>query len=534
METQTIAKIGKMIKDGQIFNHEGGIAYRRSLNEQVVQVLSTNTLSNTFYIKKEQLALETVEVLMRAREKDPRFLAQAIVWARRDGLMKDVPILGLALLSGKRGVSKTLFENAFKKTILTPDDLRKFVNYIKADAIPGRVGLGGIVRDLVSAWIGDISEYHALKYGSVNSDGVTLRDIIRMVHPKPSSDVVNERFGYLLKGSLRSDALLNPQLVAFEKLKRAKTESEQVALVKAGKLPFEVVVPAVPKMTTLLWTELLHNAPYMNLLRSLNTFRENGVFDTEANVAYAVTRLTDPTAVMRSRVLPFRFFDAWKAYTSVYSGDTRIADALRAALELSFQNLPSFGNDRHITLGVDVSGSMDNPVSAKGQTRYVDIAGIFAGALLKHAPKNLVLPFQEDVLLNQQFSSRDDVLVTAERIARLADNGTALGSPIQHLLDSRIKTDVFIGITDNEDWAHGDSWNTRGDFLTMWRSYRKEVNPNAIAFVVTIDPGRCASAPSDEEGVHFIYGWSDKVLQYISTTLTYGFGQIDTIRKIEL
>jgi 60 kDa SS-A/Ro ribonucleoprotein len=530
---QTIANATNMMKEGQILNHGGGVSYRRSLREQVLQVLSTNTLNDTFYVKKEQLALETIDVLMKAREKDPWFLAQAIVWARQHGLMKSAPIWALAILSGRKGLHKELFRKTFIKTILTPDDLRTFVECIKVGAAPGRVGLGGIVRDCVAGWIGNISEYHTVKYGSTKSEGVTLRDIVRMTHPKPASDTENERLGWLVKGSLRRNMKLNPSLHRFEALKKADTEKRQIFLVKAGKLPFEVVVPSVPKMTVGLWTELLHNAPYMNLLRSLNTFQKNGVFDTEANVDYAVAKLTDPVAVSRSRVLPFRFFDAWKAYTSTNSFKAEIADALRAALELSFQNLPDFGKERHVTLGIDVSGSMDEKVSEKGQTRFVDIAGIFAGALLKHAPKSLVLPFQDRVLLGPQFSRRDDVLITAEKIARLANNGTALGAPIQHLLDRKIKTDVFIGITDNEDWAYGNSYCTRGSFLELWRDYKKE-NPKAIAFVVTIDPNRCASAPDGEEGVHFIYGWSDKVLQYISSKLSSGLGQVESVSKIEL
>lgn len=527
----TLAQAGMMMEENAIFNHEGGLSYRRSLKEQTLQVLSTNTVNNTFYVSKKQLAVETIDVLIAMREKDPRFLAQAIVWARQYGLMKTVPVWALAILSGKKGLSKSLFENTFKKTILTPDDLRTFVECVKTGAAPGRKGLGGMVRDCVSLWIGNISEYHCVKYGSTNSKGVTLRDIVCMTHPKAASDTENERLSWLVKGKLRRNMKLNPSLHKFEALKVAETEKRQTYLVKTGKLPFEVVVPTVPKMTAGLWAQLMYNAPYMNMLRSLNTFDKNGLFENEAHVAHVVSKLTDPVAVSRSRVLPFRFFDAWKAYTAGGNRNVAIADALRAALELSFQNLPSFGEERFVTLGVDVSGSMRDLVSEKGQARYVDIAGIFAGALLKHAPKSLVLPFQDRVITREQFSKRDDILVTAEKISCMADNGTALGAPIQYLLDSNIKTDVFIGITDNEDWAYGGSYYTSGNFLQLWRSYRQK-NPNAIAFVVTIDPNRCASAPTGEEGVHFIYGWSDKVLNYISSTLASGQGQVEFVSQI--
>ena len=85
-------------------NHAGGESFRRPLREQLISVLSTNTLSDTFYVGKEQLTRETIEVIMQARDTDTRFLAQAIVWARKDGLMKLVPTLALAILSGKKGL----------------------------------------------------------------------------------------------------------------------------------------------------------------------------------------------------------------------------------------------------------------------------------------------------------------------------------------------------------------------------------------------------------------------------------------------
>ncbi len=515
-------------------NHEGAPSFRRSLREQVLQVLSTNTLSDTFYIGKEQLALETVEVLLEAREKDHRFLAQAIVWARQEGLMKLVPTLALAILSGRKGINEQLFRNTFMKTILTPDDLRTYVMLIKGGVVPGRNSIGGKVRDVVREWIGGISEYHAIKYGSARSEGITLRDIIRLTHPKPASDEHRERFGWLVHGSVGSNSTLNPQIASFEKLKRATTDEEIVALVKQGRLPYEVVVPSVPKMTKSVWTALLHQAPYMNLLRNLNSFREHGVFEEEANVEFAVEKLTNPRAVESSRVLPFRFMEALKAYGFGSALDMRILDAIRQGLELSFVNLPDFGLEKHVTIGTDVSGSMSGcKVSEKGQTMCIDIAGIFTGALLKRTQRSLALPFETHVV-DIALSKHDSIAETARKIAEVEGGGTAVGAPVEYLLDRKIKTDVFIGITDNEDWAYGEEYETSDSFLTLWRRYKAEVNPDAVAFLVTIAPTRNAVAPTGEKGVHFIYGWSDKVLNYIGLKLSTGESQVDKISKIEL
>lgn len=517
-------------------NHAAAITYERSLREQVVQVLSTSTLGDTFYVTGEKLRTETLEVLTKARRECPAFLARALVWARNHGMMRKVPILGLVVLSAGGSATKRLFQQVFPLVILTPDDLREFIRECVLGKIPGRKGLGGMTVPSVRAWLAGISEYHALKYGSSVSKGVTLRDAIRMSHPKPQSAEIAETFAWLVRGKsgLGENQDTLPQIRAFEQLKQATTEEEQVRLVRDGKLPFEVVTPVL-KPSTAVWSELLMHAPYMNLLRNLVTFTRHGVFKEETHVQHAVSRLTDPQAVRRSKVLPFRFFNAWKMYSEVEGFEPRIADAIRKACEISFENISSFG-ERTVCVAPDVSGSMSSAISNQGTTRYIDVAGIFAGALMKRIEgRGVVLPFEGHVVTSAGLSFRDDVLVTSEKLARIQGGSTAVGAPIQYLLDRKISVDVFIGITDNVDWCYGDGWSdASGSFLELWRRYRKEVNPNAKAFLVTIAPYRDAVAPAGEKGVHFIYGWSDQVLQYISLSLEDGTSQTQVIEQMKL
>jgi 60 kDa SS-A/Ro ribonucleoprotein len=163
-----------------VVNKEGSLAFHRSLQEQVLQVLSTGVLQNTFYTSREELAKEAVEVLTEARHKCPHFLARALVWAREEGLMKALPVLGLAVLSAGGGRTRDLFESAFRRVVKTPYDLRSFVEIAVAGVLPGRKGLGGMTVNAVRGFLNGMSEYHALKYGSAASQGVTLRDAIRM------------------------------------------------------------------------------------------------------------------------------------------------------------------------------------------------------------------------------------------------------------------------------------------------------------------------------------------------------------------
>lgn len=518
-------------------NREGAPSYYRSLQEQVVQVLATGTLGDNFYASGRELAVEAIEVLVAARETLPEFLARALVWAREQGFMKMLPILGLAVLSGGRGKTRALFEAVFGRVVRTPDDLRAFVAICKSGAIPGRSGLGGMASREARAWFGGLSEYHAVKYGSAASREITLRDILRMTHPRAEGAVLAERFGWLVRGAsaLGQDPALNPQIRALEALKRAASEEEQIALIRSGRLPFEVVIPAVKAATPAIWEELLRQAPYFNLLRNLVAFTRHGVFQSEENVRYACAKLTNAGAVEHSKVLPFRFFDAWRRYVAESGSDSRIADALRTATNLAFANMPSFGN-RVVAIGTDVSGSMNGAISEKSSTRFIDIAGIFTGALLRRVENRAIpLPFDTEVYPDCGISSRDDVLVTAEKITQFGGGGTAVGSPVEYLLRRKTKVGAFIGITDSEDWAYGhQGYPCSGSFLDLWRRYRSEVAPEAQAFLVTIAPYRDAVAPSGTKGVHFIYGWSDTVLKYIGLTLDSGVSQVKEIEQMDL
>ena len=516
-------------------NRAGGQSYWRSLKEQVIQVLTTGTLGDTYYCTGQQLAQEAVEVLLKAREECPDFFARALVYARNVGMMKTLPVLGLVVLSGGRK-NRKLTEAVFDQVVRIPDDLRAFVALCRTKSVPGRDGFGGYVVQLVRRKLTQMSEYHVLKYGSSASDTITLCDILRLSHAKPIDPAQSERFAWLVNGdnALGTDPTLNPQIQALASLKRAVTEDEKLNLIREGKLPFEVVVPTLQGTSPKIWEALLYNAPYMNLLWSLATFARHGVFQSEANVRYAVQRLINPQAVERSRVLPFRFFNAWKVYSESEGSRMEIADALRQAMELSFVNMPTLG-ERTVAIGADTSGSMCGTYSERSSTRFIDIAGIFTGALLKRIEgRAIALPFDTEVHVPNQLSARDDILVTAEKLSRYGGGGTAVGSPIEHLLRSNSKVDVFVGITDSEDWAYGRGYRCSGSFYELWLRYREVVNPDAKAFLVTIAPYRDALVPDGVEGVHFISGWSDRVLNYIGLTLEGGENQIQAIEQMEL
>lgn len=520
-------------------NYHGFPSFERTPEERALQVLTTGVFENTFYAQTPKLVKEALEAFGQMATRDAKLFAQMIVYARNEGLLRTVPITALAILSY---TDSELFARAFPLVIRTPNDLKDFVMLIRRGDV--RAGLGRSVKRAVNAWLNDLSPYHAIKYGSRGSDA-TLRDVLRLTHPQPK-DARNEvLFSYLVNGlsDKNSDGVREwlPQVWAFEQLKRTTVKDEQLRWIAEGRLPYEAVVGALSP-DAMLWSELMKQMPLMALLRHVNTLARTQVLSKWNGDAYVAERLSDRVAIERSKVLPFRFYTALQNLDDGVS--RRVREAIEVALEHSFANTPTLPGVTCIA--PDVSGSMRSPLSGKGKTRYVDIAAIFAAACLKHSHDSVVLPFEHRVV-NVRLSSRDSLMTTAEKLARIGGGGTAVASPITYLLEKKIRVDTFIGITDNEDWCYGWDGKTLGQFwtapsqrgethgfLNAWRQYKAKVNPHARAFLLTIAPYRHAVAPPKEAGVYFVYGWSDAVLPFIAQTVSGEGTQLDAVRRVEL
>ncbi|RYD47532.1 MAG: RNA-binding protein, partial [Sphingomonadales bacterium] len=77
-------------------NREGAPAYAYGPEHKLAQLAATGTLADNFYGSAEtQLA----DVLAAAKATDPYFVAQAAIYARQSGAMKDMPALLAAYLT---------------------------------------------------------------------------------------------------------------------------------------------------------------------------------------------------------------------------------------------------------------------------------------------------------------------------------------------------------------------------------------------------------------------------------------------------
>lgn len=71
------------------------------------------------------------------------------------------------------------------------------------------------------------------------------------------------------------------------------------------------------------------------------------------------------------------------------------------------------------------------------------------------------------------------------------------------------RVDNIIVITDGEQ-------NAGIPYFEALYEYRRMVNPNARCFFIDVSGYLTAQVPENDELTHYIYGWSNEVLNYIS------------------
>ncbi len=461
-------------------NQESFPAYERSIEEQYLQTLLTNTLGNTFYATENELLQEANLLHDAILDVDAEFAAKAMIFARNEGFMRLQPILGLAKLSE---TFPALFATAFPQVIKIPSDLSDFLTILNGQ---GRGEGGRAVKRSVGTFLNTVSEYWALKYNG-RGRGYSLGDMVATSHVKAKDERQNRLFRYVMGKETALEGL--PQLAAFEALKRALTDEERIRWIAEGKLPHEIVTGAI-KPTEKIWNAILEQMPTFALLRNLNTLDRAGVLDERQD--YISERLTDSVALTKSKILPFRFLTAYHEIEKSW-----IKDILRQSVELTFDNLPHIEGRTAVFL--DVSGSMNG--------QYLRIGSVFALALYKKTQGQSLFWTFDTQVYDPKPSRVDSILTQAERI--VSQGGTDTGAPVRALIRENSIYDTIIMITDEQQ-------NTGSAFYRELRNYRIARNPKTKAFIIDLAPYRGAMVPNLDRDTFYIYGWSDTVLSYIA------------------
>lgn len=505
-------------------NASGGLAYKGDLKQDALSLLTTSVVGNSYTMSQEKISETLVSVTTQLAKTDPNFLAKAVVYARNEGLMRLAPIVGLAALTAF-GHDRGLTQRVFNKVIVTPDDLREFVTLFNVRVFGKR--MTGWVTKMVADWLNGMSEYHAVKYGSKASKEITIRDILRLAHPKPVNPSQDHIFHYLTKG-VKDVSPTEPELLkiiwAAEKLKRTKHEDEIVELVTRFKLPWEVVIPTLEAATPKVWAGLASVMPYFALVRNLATLDRQGAFRIPGIPDTVATRLSDPSAISKSRMFPFRFFQAERALPP--SVPVVVRQALKDALETSVANLPPIKGK--VVVAVDESGSMSSPsMGDYSDVTCSEIARLLAAILYRRYNAE-VLVFNTTAVPSEGHRGLSSVLDVAKAIDSFP-GGTDLASPVRLMMTRGIPCDTYVCLSDNESYG-------AYPVAQMFRDYRaKYPKFEAKGFLFNLSPTGTYQASISDPLLRVISGFGDQPLKMIGLQSQFsGRAQIEYVEKIDI
>ncbi len=514
--------VGMLSPKADIINEAGGLAYQMEPKQALAQYAATGCFSHTFYADAgDQLD----KVLALANEVEPDFVAKTAVFARENGNMKDIPALLLAVLSIR---DKALFERVFLRVADNGKMLRNFVQIMRSGAV-GRKSLGTLPKRMVREWFEKRGTEQIFKQSVGRSPSIA--DILKMVHPKPADEEREALFGHFIGREIDADKL--PEIVKhFERFKSGD-------LAEVPNVPFQMLT-ALP-LGAKEWTAIARNAPWQMTRMNLNTFQRHGVFADKEMVKLIAERLRDRDAIGKARVFPYQLMTAYKAAAANKGIPREITEALQDAMEIATGNVPKI--DGKVWIFPDISGSMQSPVTgyrrgATSTVRCIDVAALFAAAILRNNPTAEVIPF-ESKIVEVKLNPRDSIMTNAEKLASLPYGGTNCSAPLRELNRRKAAGDMVIYVSDNESWIdtpfYGRFGGSSTETMKHWNEYKNR-NPEAKLVCIDIQPYDHTQA-KERRDILNIGGFSDQVFTLVSE---FAHGTMDdghwvgVIDKVEL
>lgn len=488
----------------QVQNHEGATAFALDGQTELYSAVVTTSLNDKFYEKADE-RMERIRALIA--KNDPAFVARLAIYARTQMNMRSVPLV-LAVELAKQQSGGGVVRKAVQGVVKRADEITELLAYYQvANKRAGTKKLNKLSKQVqhgLAAAFNTFDEYQFAKYNRAGE--VKLKDALFIVHPKATSDAQQAIFNKIAKGELETPYTWETELSALGQQIFANADEKDGAFRQK-------------------WEELITSGKlgYMALMRNLRNIIEADV--SAVVIDEVCARLGDGHAVAKSKQLPFRFLSAYREVKKISSGAVpKVLDALEQAVQHSAANIRGFDRDTSVVIACDVSGSMQNPVSAKSKIRFYDI-GLMLGMLLQVRCENVQTGMFGDTwkIINL---SRKSVLANVQEFYRregevgYATNGHLV---LEDLIRRTSVVDKVMMFTDCQLWVN---------LVGVWKQY-KAIAPNAKLYL--FDLAGHGNTPIDVkiDDVYLIAGWSDKIFDVLAA-LEEGQDALAEIGKIEL
>ena len=471
-------------------NLAGGAAYKINDGRKALAgVVLNSMLKNGSFYQSEEDKLTEVFALVKM---NPEFAAKAMIYARQEGNLRSIShVLANAVVEAASG--SDYLRNAIKKAVVRPDDMTEMAalwfSRHKGTMLPN--SMRRAFKDLLESdkW----NTFQLKRYLKARSN-VKLKDIILLTHPKDKDG----NFKAIIEGNLEAAKSIEAKLATGTKASAAFEE-----LLDLGHLGYM--------------------AAMKNIRNALQTGLSDEALDKWCDL------ITNKNRVLKSRMLPFRFYDAWRAIKDLNIDHFKLAKikaAINTAMIHSAHNLDlSVGNEK-VALIVDQSGSMgawDNSTDTPWKH------ALTLAAVMYHAfgRDNVVVYFFDSSVQKVDFGNK----LPLEILESYSPCGgaTYFHAPMQLLVETNTKVDKVVMLSDMQLY---DSWGIGSgqSFDTYWAQYR---NANPKVKMLFWDLQGHGSTPLElKDNILFASGFSDKLLSVIPKMWTNQNALVDEIEAI--
>lgn len=493
-------------------NHAGAPAFKMTPEMELYTAVVTSMLSDNTYEKGAD-RLKRITALIQ--KSNPVFVAQLAVYARENMHLRSMPLV-LAVELAKIHTGDDLVSRLVARVIQRADELTEILacyamaNQRQTDT-KSLAKLSKQVQRGVGLAFNKFDEYQFAKY---NRDGsIKLRDVLFLTHPKPKNEAQQVVFNKIARNELNTPYTWETELSALGQVKFVSEGARTAAVTQK-------------------WEELIHSnkVGYMALLRNLRNILDANV--SPSAMQKVCFTLADPHQVRQSRQLPFRFLSAYRElvkHTSGYTGS--VLSALESAVQASVANVRGFGFDTAVAIAADVSGSMQQPISANSKIMAYDI-GLMLAMMLRSKCQNVVSGMFGDTWKVIQFPTNAILNNVQEMYRREGEVGYSTNGHlvIEDLIHRNIRMDKVMLFTDCQLWNSTGVGTIQGS----WAKYRATVAPNAKLYLFDlVGYGQSPLDLSKGNGVHLIAGWSDKIFDVLAA-LDEGTDALKMIRSIQV
>ena len=509
------------------YNEAGGRAYKFAPKHALAQMAATGCFGNVFYASAQDQLDEMRKLIDQV--DDDVFLAKLAVYARERAYMKDMPAALLVVLS-KRDTE--LMHRVFDRVVDNGRVLRTMFQMIRSGQF-GRTSLSSSLQRAFQRWLNEASVSKLLS-ASIGNDP-SLRDVLRMARPTPKDNARRALFGWLTeketdKWAPATEVDLPVQVQSLIAYRQADTAEAQALI--AGDLSVRWDLLADAAKGPLVWKAIARQMGPQALRMNLNTLLRHQVLGNgkadRAMVDYVADRIADADAIRRSRQFPYQFLAAYM--NAAAEVPQKIKAALHEAAEIACGNVPELPGP--VVIGLDTSGSMGCSVSgwrgrgATSKMRCVDVAALFAAAILRRNPDSVVIPFDTQAY-NVRVDPGDTILSLSERLARYGGGGTNCSIPL-HEANTKFRNRKFAGcvlVSDNESWVGRGHYGSTG-VMSEWQAVVKNQLrlgghgiPAPKLVCIDIQPYGSTQAPERADILN-IGGFSDAVFHVVASYLT--------------